>query len=58
MLLPMISLLTMPLSALQAAFKRPVATSGAAAQTWDWGSVKAEDKTLVHQVGCHFLVDH
>lgn len=42
-----------PLPALQAAFKPSVAVSGAAAQTWDWGLVKAEEKTLVHQVHCH-----
>ena len=50
MILPTMSLPTVPLPALQAAFKRPAA----AAQTWDWGLVKAEDKTLVHQVHCPF----
>ena len=53
MLLPMMALPTVPLPALQAAFKCPVAASGAGARAWDWGSVKAEDKTLLHQVRCH-----
>lgn len=48
-------MLSQPMCVLQAAFKRPAASevtsAGSSEVNVDWDTVKAEDKTLVHQVG-------